>query len=293
MKQLKFMVISAMMFLSTISCKKEETEIQMTNSEAEQEVIAENLLAEIDALTDEAVDIQLNWLKSGSVSENYLVDDCPVVTYDRTSTPRKIVLDYGTGCVGRDDRTRSGKIIITSTAFENLSVKREKTFDNFYVEGKKMEGKISKTVTFSREDLTRVAVVEEEITVTFEDNTSLTRKANLTREHYIGIPAVRMDDETKTWGEVITKCASGVTFTKTMDQTTPLLFKASCRQIVSGIATFVNGTANWTIDYGTGECDGIATIYPRWMNQERKNRKVKMPCNKPERPALFRSLFVI
>ncbi len=260
MKQLKFMVISAMMFLSTISCKKEETEIQMTNSEAEQEVIAENLLAEIDALTDEAVDIQLNWLKSGSVSENYLVDDCPVVTYDRTSTPRKIVLDYGTGCVGRDDRTRSGKIIITSTAFENLSVKREKTFDNFYVEGKKMEGKISKTVTFSREDLTRVAVVEEEITVTFEDNTSLTRKANLTREHYIGIPAVRMDDETKTWGEVITKCASGVTFTKTIDQTTPLLFKASCRQIVSGIATFVNGTANWTIDYGTGECDGIATI---------------------------------
>jgi hypothetical protein len=260
MKQIKIAVISAAMLLGAISCQKEETEIKMTNIEAEQEVIAENLLAEIDALTDEAVDIQLDWLKSGSATENYLVDDCPVVTYDKTSTPRKIVLDYGTGCIGRDDKTRSGKIIITSTAFENLSVKREKTFDNFYVEGKKIEGKISKTVTFSREDRTRVAVVEEEITVTFEDNTSLIRKANLTREHFLGIPAVRMDDETKTWGEVITKHASGVTITKTIDETTPLLFKAACRQIVRGIATFANGEINWTIDYGTGECDNTATI---------------------------------
>jgi len=260
MKQIKIAVISAAMFLGAVSCQTEEKVTELTNIEAEQEVIAENLLAEIDALTDEAVDIQLDWLKSGNASENFLVDDCPVVTYDRTSTPRKMVLDYGTGCVGRDDKTRSGKILITSTAFENLSVKREKTFDNFYVEGKKIEGKISKTVTFSREDRTRVAKVEEEITVTFEDNNSLIRKATLIREHFWGIPAVRMDDETKTWGEVITKRASGVTITKTIEETTPLLFKASCRQIVSGIATFTNGESNWTIDYGTGECDNTATI---------------------------------
>jgi hypothetical protein len=260
MKQLKFAVITAVMFLSSISCQKEETAIQMTYNEAEQEVIAENLLAEIDALTDEAVDFQIVWLKSASVSESYLVDDCPVVTYDRTSTPRKIILDYGTGCVGKDGKTRSGKIVITSTAFENLTVTREKTFDNFYVEGKKIEGKISKTVTISREDRTRVAVVKEDVTITFGDNTTLTRKANLTREHFFRIPAVRMDDETKSWGEVITKRPSGVTITKTIDESTPLLFKASCRQIVSGIATFTNGETTWTIDYGTGECDNTATI---------------------------------
>jgi hypothetical protein len=260
MKQLKFAVITAVMFLSAISCQKEESAIQMTNNEAEQEVIAENLLAEIDALTDEAVDFQIVWLKSASVSESYLVDDCPVVTYDRTSTPRKIILDYGTGCVGKDGKTRSGKIVITSTAFENLTVTREKTFDNFYVEGKKIEGKISKTVTISREDRTRVAVVKEDVTVTFDDNTSLTRKANLTREHFFRNPAVRMDDETKSWGEVITKRASGVTITKTIGESTPLLFKASCRQIVSGIATFTNGETTWTIDYGTGECDNTAII---------------------------------
>jgi len=272
MKQLKFAVITAAMFLSAISCQKEETEIQMSNSEAEQEVIAENLFAEIDALTEEAVDIQLNWLKSGNASESYLVDDCPVVTYDKTSTPRKIVLDYGTGCVGKDEKTRSGKIIITSTAFENLSVKREKTFDNFYVEGKKIEGKISKTVTFSREDRTRVAEVKEDVTVTFEDKTSLTRKAILTREHFLGVPAVKMDDETKTWGEVITKRASGVTISKTIEETTPLLFKASCRQIVNGIVTITNGDSSWTIDYGKGECDNTATIT---RNGETKTVKLK------------------
>ncbi len=273
MKQIKIAVISAAMFLGAVSCQTEEKAIELTNVEAEQEVIAENLLAEIDAMTDEAVDIQLDWLKSGNTAENYLVDDCPVVTYDRTSTPRKIILDYGTGCVGRDDKTRSGKIIITSTAFENLSVKREKTFDNFNVEGKKIEGKISKTVTFSRQDRTRVAVVEEEVTITFEDNASLTRKANVTREHFLGVPAVRMDDETKTWGEVITKRASGVTITKTIEETTPLLFKAECRQIVSGVATFANGETTWTIDYGTGECDNTATVTRNGETRTVKIRK--------------------
>jgi hypothetical protein len=260
MKQLKIAVISAAMLLGAVSCQNEEAEIKMTNIEAEQEAIAENLLADVDALTDEAVDIQLDWLKSGSASESDLVDDCPVVTYDKTSTPRKIILDYGTGCVGKDDKTRSGKIVITSTAFENLTVTRVKTFDNFYVEGKKIEGKISKTVIFSREDRTRIAKVEEDIKVIFEDNAFLTRKANLTRGHFLGVPAVRMDDETKTWGEVITKRASGVTITKTIEETIPLLFKAGCRQIVSGIVTFANGDTTWTIDYGTGECDNTATI---------------------------------
>jgi hypothetical protein len=260
MRQLKFTVVAAVILLSANSCQKEETEIQMTNNEADQQVIAENLLIEIDALTDEAVELQLNRLKSGNIEESYFVDNCPAVTFEKTSEPHKIILDYGTGCVGRDDKTRSGKIIITSTAFENLTAKREKTFDNFYVEGKKVEGKISKTITLNREDHSRIALVEENITVTFEDGTNLTRIGNLTREHFFGILTVRFDDETLTWGEITTQHSSGVNITKTIDETTPLLFKAVCRQIVSGIATFSNGNTTWSIDYGTGECDNTASI---------------------------------
>lgn len=260
MKQFKNLALVLLFTTGMISCQEEETKLVLSNQEADMEVITEDLLTEIDALTDEVIDLELGWLKSGSIEENVLVVGCPVVTYDRVSLPHTITIDYGTGCEGGDGKIRSGKIIISSTTFENLSVKREKTFDNFYVEGKKIEGKISKAVTFSMEDLTRVAVVEEEISVTFEDNTSLTRKANLTREHYIGIPGIRIDDQTKTWGEAITSRPSGITITKTISEDTPLIFKASCRQIVSGMIVLTNGTASWMIDYGTGECDGIATI---------------------------------
>lgn len=260
MKRLKLAVIAAIIVFAAVSCQDEETENQLSNEQIDQEIIAENLLVELDELTEEGIDLQLDLLKSGGADKLFLNDNCPAITYDKNASPRKMILDFGTGCVGRDDKTRSGKIIITSTAFENLSMERIKTFENFTVDGKKIDGKISKKITLSRENLSRVAEIKEDITVTFEDNTVLTRKANLTREQIFGIPGVRADNETKTWGEVITTRPSGVTITKTIEETTPLLFKASCKQIVSGIVTFSNGDISWTIDYGNGECDNTATV---------------------------------
>jgi hypothetical protein len=260
MKQLKLAAIAVIFALGTISCQEEEAAQPMSNDQIDQEVLAENLLVELDELTEEGIDFQLNALKSGGADRLFLNDNCPVITYDKTSNPRKMILDFGTGCVGHDDKTRSGKIIITSSAFENLTLERVKTFENFIVEGKKIEGKIIKKITLNRENLSRVAEIKEDIKVTFEDNTILTRKANLTREQIFGIPGVRADNETKTWGEVITTRHSGATITKTIAEATPLLFKASCKQIVSGIVTFTNGDVSWTIDYGTGECDNTATV---------------------------------
>lgn len=272
MKQLKLAAIAAIFVLGTISCQKEETDSQMSNDQIDQEVIAENLLVELDELTEEGIDFQFDALKSGGSDRMFLNDACPVITYDKTSNPRKMILDFGTGCVGRDDKTRSGKIIITSNAFENLSLERVKTFENFTVEGKKIEGKITKKITLNRENLSRVAEIKEDITVTFEDNMILTRKGNLTREQIFGIPGVRADNETTTWGEVITTRPSGATITKTIAEATPLLFKASCRQIVSGIVTFTNGDTSWTIDYGAGECDNSATVT---RNGETRTVKLK------------------
>jgi hypothetical protein len=212
-------------------------------------------------------------LKSGGFDRMFLNDDCPVITYDKTSNPRKMTLDFGTGCVGRDDKTRSGKIIITSSAFENQTLERVKTFENFTVEGKKIEGEISKKITLNRENHSKIAEIKENITVTFEDNNTLKRKGNLTREHIFGLPGVRADNETTTWGEVITTRPSGATITKTIEETTPLLFKASCRQIVSGIVTFTNGDTSWTIDYGAGECDNTATVSRNGETRTVKIRK--------------------
>jgi len=150
MKQLKLAAIAAIFAFGVISCQKEESAQPMSNEQIDQEIVTENLLAELDELTEEGIDFQFDLLKSAGYDRMFLKDGCPVITYDKTSNPRKMILDFGTGCVGRDDKTRSGKIIITSTAFENLSVERVKTFENFLVKGKKIEGKKKKKITLNR-----------------------------------------------------------------------------------------------------------------------------------------------
>lgn len=273
MKQLKLMAFTAMLLVGAIACQKEEAEVTLTSDQIDQEVLAETLLAEIDELTDEGIDFQLGILKSGSDAGMYLDDACPVITYDKEANPRKIVFDYGTGCEGKDGKMRSGKIIITSTAFENLSFERVKSFENFVVEGKKMEGSITKKIKFNRDEFTRVAEIKEDVTIIFEDANTLTRKANLTREHAFGIPGVRADDESSTWGTAVTKRATGITITKTIEEATPLVFKNMCRQIVSGIVTFSNGDSTWSINYGNGECDNTATVTRNGETRTVKLRK--------------------
>jgi hypothetical protein len=273
MKKLSFVALAAAILLGTGSCQKEETLETTTIDQVDQEVVAENLLVELDELTDEGIDLKLSVLKSATVERMYLGDGCAVITFDKESMPQKMVIDFGDGCVGKDEKTRSGKIIITSSAFENLSFERVKTFENFVVDGEKVEGTITKKITFSEEELTRVALIVEDVSVTFEDNTTFTRKGNLTREHSFGIPGVRADDANKTWGEVVTKRANGATITKTIEETTPLLYKVLCRQIVSGIATFSNGDSTWTIDYGNGDCDNTATVTRNGETRTVKLRK--------------------
>ena len=260
MKQLKFIAITMLITLGMVSCQKDETKTQISSVQIDQEVVAEDLLVELDELTDEAVDIKMNTLKSADDERVYIDDSCPVITYDGTSDPRVITLDFGDGCAGRDGKTRSGKIIITSSSFEDTTMERTKSFEDFVVEGKKIEGEITKKITLVQEEFSRLAAIEEDVTITFEDGSQLTHKGNLTRENFIGIPGVRFDNETTTWGQEITTRPSGVTVTKTIDEATPLLFKAACRQIVSGIATFTNGETTWTIDFGDGDCDGVATV---------------------------------
>lgn len=246
--------------IGTTACNNEDREQVIGDEEVNMEVVAENLLAESDELTDEGIDLQLGELKSGNAGFMYLNDGCPVVTYDKESNPRKIVFDFGIGCEGKDGKMRSGKIIVTATAFENLSVERLKTFENFVVDGTAVAGTIKKKITLNKENVSRVAAINEEVTLTFDDGTVVTRKASLTREHFLHVIGLRADDESTTWGEAVTTRRNGVTITKTIAETTPLLYKSLCRQLVSGIVTFSNGSSTWTIDYGNGECDNEATV---------------------------------
>jgi hypothetical protein len=242
-----------------ISCQKNEVEPLESDVTIEQEIEVENLLADLDAFSEEILEDQMGLLKSATINESNAEESCPVITWYRNAEPRKMIIDFGAGCEGRDGKVRSGKIIITSASFENRMASRIKTFENFSVNGWSIEGIISKTLTFNREDKIRISEVNEDLTITSEEN-SATRQGTMFRSYEPGEISDWSDDITKSWGEVVTEWQDGKTVTKTISEENPLVFSHGCRQIVSGITSVSAGDKTWSINYGEGDCDNQAVL---------------------------------
>jgi hypothetical protein len=262
MKNIKFILLALFVAIAVNSCQNEDLTVEDHTLLTEQETIAEEILSDVDALVDEALNLQLFFLKSATVGGNQFLGDCPTITYDKTSTPKVLTIDFGKACTGMDGKIRSGKIIVTSASFENIKTERVKTFENFTVDGKKIEGTISKTITIDREDHSRVAVTKENVTITFPDNGGKAqRKAELTREYQLNSIGNFQDDVITSWGKVEFTRLSGLKVTKTIAEADPLVFKVSCHRLVSGTVTFTTSdNRTWSVDYGDGECDNLATV---------------------------------
>src|SRR4030095_4453493 len=123
--------LATLIFLSLIvfgSCKKE------TSADTAQDEFASQASSEADAESDDifnevfdnvlGVNTDVGFgntgvfgqMNPGTFGETARLTACPNVTVTHLSGnldpfPVKIIMDFGTGCTGRDGRTRSGKII--------------------------------------------------------------------------------------------------------------------------------------------------------------------------------------
>ncbi len=263
MKQLKLVFAVCLMFIGFNSCQKEETAATVDEiSLSQQETQAEETLADVDLLVDEAVDSNFSLLKSASIESAVYLTDCPVITVNKTATPQVMTIDFGTACTGKDGKVRSGKIIVTSTSFTTFPSVRDKSFDNYFVDGKKIEGSVAKTITKDQENNIRTAVIKENITITFPDGEGkATRVADLTRQYQRNTLLNPLDNQIVSWGTVEFTRVSGVKVTKTVTSQDPLAFKVACHHIVSGtVSVTTSDNRSWTINFGDGACDNKATL---------------------------------
>jgi len=263
MKQLKKILAVSLLFIAFTSCQKKDfatafDEITLSLQETQ----GEEALSDIDLLADEAIDSNSGQLKSATFANALYLSDCAVVTINNTVSPKVITIDFGTSCIGKDGKIRSGKIIITSDSFTTFPSVRNKTFDNYYVEGKKIEGTVVKTITKDQENNIRTAVISENITINFSNGEgTATRIANFTRQYQRGALASAADNRIVSWGTVDFTRASGVKVNKTVTSDKPLVFNVPCHHIVSGtVSVTTSNNFSWTIDFGTGDCDNIATL---------------------------------
>lgn len=234
------------------------------------ETQVDEALVSVDLLVDEAITNNASLLRSTSADNNEYLTDCPTITIDTIAVPHLMTIDFGTSCTGKDGRVRSGKILVSATSFKIFPSVRQKTFENFMIDGRKMEGTVTKTIQKDVTIAVSTATIKENVRVinTIKGDT-ISRITDMTRQYKRNVLADKSDDQTLTWGSVINTRPNGVVVTKTIDETTPLLFQASCKHIVSGIASFENSKGRkWSINYGDGSCDNKATLTVNGKSKE-------------------------
>jgi len=268
MKTKIFLIITAFAIVSFSSCTKEavldQTSVDLADDDAVGEAIFEDVFNTVDY-----ADLMLDgYQKSESAkSEAYIVlsDSCPSVTITNPAGaiwPKTITVDYGTGCTGFYENTRSGKIIITVTGpRRQAGAKRTVTFNGYHINGIKIEGThILENMGFNANQNLVVSSTLTGGKITLPDGKTIQRSFEHQREWVAGLITMNpWDDECLITGTASGVSINGVAYTRTI--ITALHWKRVCRFVVSGVIEIVREDMDpFRIDFGTGECDAVATV---------------------------------
>jgi hypothetical protein len=209
-------------------------------------------------------------------SSTWLVPNttCRTVTVNPTGNvfPKTVTIDYGTGC-DEGGKLKKGKIIaVFSGRFKQAGTTITITFDNFYINGDKIEG--TKSIVNNGPNAAgnysfTVTINHSRIHATGGTSTLTTVKTITWIENSNTSPT---DDEFSITGSLSATTAGGKTYSYTTLE--PLVKKVACLYISSGkLLINITGRPQLTLDYGTGTCDNKATLSANGKTKEITLRK--------------------
>lgn len=269
----KIVAVSLMAVCTWSACKKTDNSNISKDTDDKENI---QLMAQSDQIAndmDNAFDEGLRSIQgqpqlktTGGGGQNLwgsgLLGPCTVVTLSSGNGVDTLTIDYGTqGCVCLDGKTRKGKLIATAAHFNVLQVTRTLSTSNYSVNNFAVNGSITRTITRVPDSSLREADVTENLTIT-NPNAQLvySRQATLTRIYYWGVLGNPSDNTLTSWGNVSITKKNNITVTRSVIAATPLVYKNSCHEIVSGIAHIVRPNVTYNINFGNGTCDGVATV---------------------------------
>jgi hypothetical protein len=185
--------------------------------------------------------------------------------------PMKIVIDFGTGCVGRDGHTRSGKIIAEySGKLTEPGNSATTRFDGFKFDSISVQGthKITNTTASgSNQRQFTIDVTDAKLTKPNGNYSMWTSTRVITQTEGNGTPLYPLDDIFKVSGSAHGQVKHGdLIYAWKSEITEPLIKKFTCHWISKGIIKVRRETlatnSQWvaTLDYGAGDCDFLATL---------------------------------
>jgi hypothetical protein len=190
-------------------------------------------------------------------------NSCPTVTFTPADLtfPKDLIIDFGTSCTGDDGVIRSGKILahLTKSYTDSGSVTTI-TFDNFFVNSHQITG--TEIITNMGKNLAGHHVFDVVVqNGNFYSPDGITAYNSVQQREWIEGDSTLLDPMDDVY--LITGTADGVT----TDGTPYTVTITSALRVAVGCAWVESGTLNITqagipvitLDYGTGNCDNIAT----------------------------------
>ncbi|MEO1655632.1 MAG: hypothetical protein AAFU64_18965, partial [Bacteroidota bacterium] len=195
-------------------------------------------------------------------------DECVDVRICRIDGSRVVKLNFGEeGCLGSDGKTRKGTIILSfNRRFSKLNSEVITRFENYEVDGIRVEGtKIVKN-TASREDKPRHSIQVKDAQITFRDGS--TRSWNSTRirvwQAGFATPFDLRDDVYSVQGTYSGTNRLGNEFA--IETLAPVIYRGACwlqgfRLPSSGLLKVSPAEkAERTVDFGEGTCDNTYEV---------------------------------
>ncbi len=264
MKNLKwFTFLLLLMSLSFVSCNKDEdfaVDKELVNASADIDLTNElDFNSGIEASNDNSSYAD----RSAFNLESNALSSCAEVTVDNATPgvfPKVFTVDFGTGCT-YNGITRSGVITITISNYvlNNGSIMTIERGNNYYVNGRKVEG----TVVYEN-TTTNYDIPQWTRTIT---NGKITNLAGVVFNHY-GTRTVKQTEGVSTliFADNVYEITSGNhTITRdggsslNLTVVEPLIKKYACSHISQGKLNLQSSVLDGILDYGNNTCDNLAT----------------------------------
>lgn len=253
-----FATFLLMLAFAISSCKKEQVVTELDNESIDNETVASFVEKSMSVDEDAASMRGPLGMQAGCNWQN-LLSDCATITESSDSYPKTITIDYGTGCTGPNNITKSGIVIIDlSDDMLNNGAVRAVTFENFRINNTQIAG--SRITTNAGEDSEGHPMFSRIVSTTLTRNGNvLSRNANETVTWLDGFETEECGDNifSITGSGTITR-ANGASRTRNI--ILPLIVDHTCGYIISGVTEITGPNGTGTMNFGDGTCDDIAVI---------------------------------
>lgn len=244
------------------ACSQEQAVPDTVISEADQAIVeadaaVEAEYADLETIATEGVD-----LAEGDSENASVITSCVTLTLD--TAQQLLTIDFGTGCVGPDGKTRAGRLLVRyDRRMWRPAAFRSITPDSFYVDGVKVEGNLTHTnVSPSLQDPITIQAVLTGGKVTWPNGDVATRSYE--RTYLWDRAANPTQDRLLVSGGGQGVSRNGTAYTVTIDS--ELVFRRACRYQgyrlpAEGILIIQrSGQDDLTVDFGGGTCDHEVTL---------------------------------